>query len=73
MNVEVEIARCVRTTYLVYGAKSLEAAERIAMDLSDKKLAGANGVEKMGISKSESFVTWSHPVIIHGGEILEEA
>jgi len=72
MNVEVEVVRCVRATYLVQGAKSLEGAERIAMDAAAKKLAGASGVQKTGIREPESYVTWSRPVIVRGGEIVEE-
>lgn len=72
MNVEVEVVRCVRTTYLVQGAKSLESAENIALDVAGKKLAGASGVWKTGIRKPESYVAWSRPVIVHDGEIVEE-
>jgi len=72
MNVEIEVTRCVRSTYLVQNAKSLEDAERSAMDLATKKLAGTTGVQKTGTSKPESFVTWSRPVIVRGGEIVEE-
>jgi len=72
MNVEVELVRCVRTTYLVQGAKSLESAEVVALECAAKKLAGATGVQKTGIREPETFVSWSRPVIVHGGEIVEE-
>ena len=72
MNVEVEVVREVGTTYLVQGAKSLESAERIALEAALKKLAGASGVRKIGKREPEAYVTWSQPVIVRDGEIVRE-
>ena len=70
MNVEVEVVRAVRTTYLVKGVKSLQSAERVALDAALKKLAGASGVQKIGKRDPETWVTWSTPVIVRDGEIV---
>ena len=73
MNVEVEVIRCVRTTYLVQGAKSLEHAERVALDAAGKKLAGASGVQKTGIQKPETHVAWSEPVQVRDGKVTRDS
>ena len=72
MDVEVEVVRCVRATYLVRDVRSLEAAEREALALADKKLAGTNGATRTGVGEPETFVQWSRPVIVRDGKVLDE-
>lgn len=69
MNVEVEVVREIRTTYLILGAKSLEDAERRAEECE------AFGGQSSGCVRGEPredapYVAWSEPVIVREGQVV---
>jgi len=54
MNVEVQVVRYRRVTYLVRGARSLEDAERKALNGEARKISE---------SDSQVEIEWSEPVL----------
>ena len=71
MNVEVEVVRETRATYLVQ-ARSLEGAEKLALECAAKNVS-ASGCVKMGRSRTgEHWVAWSEPVQVRDGKVVKD-
>jgi len=70
MNVEVEVIQETKTLYLVQSVRSLEEAERVALEHTG--LEGTK-ITKQGRSiKEEPYVRWSTPVLVKKGKVLKD-
>jgi len=68
VNVEVEVVREIRTTYLIFNAKSLEDAETEAVQCSRHGLSKSR-CRKLGTRQVDPYAAWSDPVLVRNGEI----
>jgi hypothetical protein len=72
VNVEVEVVKEHRQTFLVMNVRSLEEAESIATDMAQSRGRLHTKVPKRWSRKPTYYATWSHPVIVRDGEIVRE-
>ena len=70
MNVEVEVVREIRTTYLIFGAQSLEAAEVEAEQCERDNLTATTRCVKQAPSETATvYAAWSEPVQVRDGRV----
>jgi len=73
MNVEVEVVREVRTTYLIFGAQSLEAAEVEAERCECDNVTATTRCVKQGPSETVAvYAAWSDPVQVRDGRVWRD-
>jgi hypothetical protein len=69
VNVEVEVVREVRTTYLVLGAASLESAEEEAVKCAHMNVSSTVCVKQGKNQTRDVYAAWSEPVIVKNGKV----